>query len=181
MFVAPLALHGFDVNTDETDELEIARQELMALRPHLQSIDSDNYPDTLRNGDAVLAPRLERHGLPDAAGSPDYKDTGYTVPTEGTIYWVDTWVLLDQAPHPNAAYTFLNWIQDPNVQVIESLYAGYASCNDDGQGAAAARVRRTIRPSTCRTTQLAKPRRRDRPERQQAAGRHLGRVQVQPG
>ena len=33
----------------------------MALRPHLQSIDSDNYPDTLRNGDAVPRPRLERH------------------------------------------------------------------------------------------------------------------------
>ena len=63
------ALHGFDINTDKTDELEIARQELMALRPHLQSIDSDNYPDTLRNGDAGLGPRLERDGLPDAAGA----------------------------------------------------------------------------------------------------------------
>ena len=64
---------------------------------------------------------------------PDYKDTGYTVPTEGTIYWVDTWVLLDQAPHPNAAYAFLNWIQEPDIQVTESLYAGYASCNDDAK------------------------------------------------
>ena len=61
----------------------------------------------------------------------DYKDTGYTIPSEGTIIWVDTWVMLDQAPHPNAAYTFLNWIQDPDVQVTESLYAGYASCNDE--------------------------------------------------
>ena len=52
------------------------------------------------------------------------------VPSEGTIFWTDTWVLLADAPHPNAAYAFLNWIQDPNQQVIESLFSGYASCND---------------------------------------------------
>jgi spermidine/putrescine-binding protein len=61
---------------------------------------------------------------------PDFKDTGYTIPEEGTIFWTDTWVMLAEAPHPNLAYTFLNWIQDPNQQVIESLYAGYASANE---------------------------------------------------
>jgi len=132
VFVAPLRMHGYDVNTTDTAELETARKDLLALRPHLQSIDSDNYPDTLRSGDAVLA--LAWNGTAYLMQQEDdYKDTGYTIPTEGTIYWVDTWVLLDQAPHPNAAYTFLNWIQDPAVQVIESLYAGYASCNDDAK------------------------------------------------
>ncbi len=130
VFVAPLSLHGFDVNTTDKDELEIARQELMALRPHIQSIDSDNYPQTLRDGDALIA--LAWNGTAFLMQQEeDYKDTGYTIPSEGTILWVDTWVLLDQAPHPNAAYTFLNWIQDPDVQVTESLYAGYASCNDE--------------------------------------------------
>jgi spermidine/putrescine transport system substrate-binding protein len=132
VFVAPLRLHGFDVNTTDHDELEIARQELMALRPHLQSIDSDNYPDTLRSGDALIG--LAWNGTAYLMQlEDDYKDTGYSIPSEGTIYWVDTWVLLDQAPHPNAAYAFLNWIQEPDVQVVESLYAGYASCNDDAK------------------------------------------------
>jgi spermidine/putrescine transport system substrate-binding protein len=129
VFVAPLRMHGFDVNTDKTDELEIARQELLKLRPHLQSIDSDNYPDTLRSGDAVLG--LAWNGTAYLMQlEAKYKDTGYTIPSEGTIQWVDTWVLLAEAPHPNIAYEFLNWIQDPNIQVIESNYAGYASCND---------------------------------------------------
>ena len=67
--------------------------------PHLQSIDSDNYPQTLRDGDAVLA--LAWNGTAYLMQQEDdYKDTGYTVPSEGTIYWVDTWVLLDQAPAP---------------------------------------------------------------------------------
>ena len=132
VFVAPLRMHGFDVNTTKTDELEIARQELLKLRPHLQSIDSDNYPTTLRSGDAVLA--LAWNGTAYLMQlEAKYKDTGYVIPSEGTIAWVDTWVLLADAPHPNNAYAFLNWIQDPHVQVVESLYAGYASCNDDAK------------------------------------------------
>jgi spermidine/putrescine transport system substrate-binding protein len=129
VFVAPLRMHGYDVNTEVKEELDVARTELLKLRPHLQSIDSDNYPDTLRSGDAVLA--LAWNGTAYLMQlEPKYKDTGYTIPSEGTIQWVDTWVLLDQAPHPNIAYEFLNWIQDPNVQVLESGYAGYASTND---------------------------------------------------
>ncbi|HKG55867.1 MAG TPA: spermidine/putrescine ABC transporter substrate-binding protein [Candidatus Limnocylindrales bacterium] len=129
VFVAPLRMHGYDVNTTSKDELDVARQELLKLRPHLQSIDSDNYPDTLRSGDAVLA--LAWNGTAYLMQLEDkYKDTGYTVPSDGTIQWVDTWVLLAEGPNPNAAYAFLNWIQDPNVQVKESAYAGYASCND---------------------------------------------------
>ena len=134
VFVAPLRLHGFDVNTDSHDELEVARQELLALRPHLQSIDSDNYPTTLQNEDAVLG--LAWNGsayVLQSDPSGKYKDTGWTIPTEGTIYWTDTWVMLAEAPHPNAAYAFLNWIQDPHQQVVESLYAGYASCNDSAK------------------------------------------------
>jgi spermidine/putrescine transport system substrate-binding protein len=134
VFVAPLRLHGFDTNTTDKGELEIARQELMALRPHLQSIDSDNYPTTLQKEAAVLG--LAWNGTAyvlqsDASGK--YKDTGWVIPSEGTIYWTDTWVMLADAPNPNAAYAFLNWIQDPKQQVVESLYAGYASCNDDAK------------------------------------------------
>jgi spermidine/putrescine transport system substrate-binding protein len=131
VFVAPLRLHGFDVNTTDKNELETARQELMALRPHLQSIDSDNYPTSLQKEEAVLG--LAWNGsayVLQSDPSGKFKDTGWTIPSEGTIYWTDTWVMLADAPNPNAAYAFLNWIQDPKQQVVESLYAGYASCND---------------------------------------------------
>ncbi|HET9613216.1 MAG TPA: extracellular solute-binding protein [Candidatus Limnocylindrales bacterium] len=134
VFVAPLRLHGYDVNTTDKDQLETARQELMALRPHLQSIDSDNYPTTLEKEAAVLG--LAWNGsayVLQSDPSGKYKDTGWVIPTEGTIYWTDTWVLLADAPNPNAAYAFLNWIQDPKQQVVESLYAGYASCNDQAK------------------------------------------------
>jgi len=41
--------------------------------------------------------------------------------------------MLAEAPHPNLAYAFLDWIQDPKIQVTESLFAGYASANDEAK------------------------------------------------
>ena len=132
VFVAPLRMHGFDVNTDKKEELDVARTELLKLRPHLQSIDSDNYPQTLRDEEAVLG--LAWNGTAYLMQLEDEnKDTGYTIPSEGTIIWIDTWVMLAEAPHPNLAYAFLDWIQDPKIQVTESLFAGYASANDEAK------------------------------------------------
>ena len=132
VFVAPLRMHGFDVNTDKKEELDVARTELLKLRPHLQSIDSDNYPQTLRDEEAVIG--LAWNGTAYLMQLEDEnKDTGYTIPSEGTIIWIDTWVMLAEAPHPNLAYAFLDWIQDPQIQVTESLFAGYASANDEAK------------------------------------------------
>jgi spermidine/putrescine-binding protein len=56
-------------------------------------------------------------------------DKGYVVPSDGTIFWLDTWVLLADAPNPNAAYAFLNFIQEPDIQAEESNYNLYATPN----------------------------------------------------
>ena len=60
----------------------------------------------------------------------DTKDKGYVVPSEGTIFWLDTWVLLADAPNPNAAYAFLDFIQEPAIQAEESNYNLYGTPND---------------------------------------------------
>jgi spermidine/putrescine transport system substrate-binding protein len=105
---------------------------------HLQSIDSDQYPQTLRDRESRASPSLERHGLLMPAGS---REQGHrvTVPSEGTIIWIDTWVLLAGRPHPNIAYAFLDWIQDRSSRSRRASTPGYASAND----AAKALSRRT--------------------------------------
>ena len=52
------------------------------------------------------------------------------VPSEGTMFWLDTWVMMADAPNPNAAYAFLNFIHDPEVQATETNVNGYGSPND---------------------------------------------------
>jgi putrescine transport system substrate-binding protein len=61
--------------------------------------------------------------------NPDTADVAYVVPSEGTLFWLDVWVKLTGAPHPNAAYEWLNWIQEPEIQAAETEYNGYATPN----------------------------------------------------
>ena len=146
---------------------------------------------------AAAAPPVDRLGqlpddAPEGAGGPrasawngsayvlqsdpsgKFKDTGWVIPTEGTIFWVDTWVLVAEAPDPNAAYAFLNWIQDPKHQVTESQLRGLRQLQRRGQAAPARRLHR--QPRRLRPRRPAEPPvRGHRPERQPAAHRHLGR------
>ena len=60
-------------------------------------------------------------------------DVEYIVPEDGTLYWMDTWVIFNEAPHPNAAHAFLNFIHDPQIQAQETVTNRYATPNDEAK------------------------------------------------
>jgi spermidine/putrescine transport system substrate-binding protein len=128
VLVMPLKMLGYSLNETDPAKLDEARQLLMDLAPHVLALDSDTYQDKLATEEAVLClgwtgPLLELRENPDTA------DTEYVVPSEGSLFWLDVWVKLADAPHPNAAYEWLNWIHDPEVQAAETEYNGYATPN----------------------------------------------------
>ena len=127
VFVFPLKMLGFSANSVDHDELEQARTVLLDVAPHLLALDSNTYGTKMAKGEASLA--LGWTGVLEQQMS-KVKDKGYVVPSDGTIFWLDTWVLLTGAPDPNASYAWLNFIQDPAVQAEESNYNLYATPND---------------------------------------------------
>ena len=127
VFVFPLKMLGFSANSVDKTELDQARTVLLDVAPHLLALDSNTYGTKMAKGEASLA--LGWTGVLEQQMS-KVKDKGYVVPSDGTIFWLDTWVLLKGAPDPNAAYAWLNFIQDPAVQAEESNYNLYATPND---------------------------------------------------
>jgi len=130
VFVFPLKMLGYSLNSNEQSELEEARQILLDCAPHILALDSDTYGDKLASGESSIClgwtgPLGQELGDLVSAG-----DAGYTVPTEGTLYWMDAWVMLADAPHPNASYAWLDFIQRPEVQGEETNYNLYATPND---------------------------------------------------
>lgn len=128
VLVLPLKMLGYSLNETDPAKLDEARGLLLDLAPHILALDSDTYQDKLASEEAVLClgwtgPLLELRENPDTA------DTQYVVPSEGTLFWLDVWVKLADAPHPNAAYAWLNFIHDPEVQAAETEYNGYATPN----------------------------------------------------
>jgi spermidine/putrescine transport system substrate-binding protein len=130
VFVFPLKMLGYSLNSDVESELEEARAILLECAPHILALDSDTYGDKMASGEAALTlgwtgPLGQELGDLVAAGT-----AGYTVPSEGTLYWMDAWVMLADAPHPNASYAWLDFIHRPEIQAEETNFNLYATPND---------------------------------------------------
>jgi spermidine/putrescine transport system substrate-binding protein len=132
VFVMPLKMLGKSLNSTEKEDLDAAREILLDLAPHVLALDSDTYQDKLSSEEAVLClgwtgPIVELRENPETA------DIAYVVPSEGSLYWLDTWVMIKDAPNPNAAYAFLNFIHDPEIQAEETNFTGYGTPNDEAK------------------------------------------------
>ena len=152
VFVFPLKMLGFSANSVEKAELDQARTVLLDVAPHLLALDSNKYGEKMAKGEAALSLGWTGVLTQDMADTPD---KGYVVPSEGSIFWLDTWVLLADAPHPNAAYAFLDFIHDPGDpgrgdQLQQLRHA-------ERQGQAAGRSRRSWP-----TRRSSRPKRRSR-------------------
>src|ERR1700729_1915726 len=47
-----------------------------------------------------------------------------TIPSQGATGWADTWKLATNAPDPNCAYKWMQWVTTPKVQAQEAVYFG---------------------------------------------------------
>jgi spermidine/putrescine transport system substrate-binding protein len=132
VFVMPLKMLGKSLNSVEKEDLDEARKILLDMAPHILALDSDTYQDKLASEEAVLC--LGWTGpIVELRADPATEDIKYVVPSEGSLYWLDTWVMIADAPNPNAAYAFLNFIHDPEVQAEETNFNGYGTPNDEAK------------------------------------------------
>lgn len=129
VLTAPLKALGYSLNSTDPTELNEARELLKGLAPHVLALDSDTYADRLASEEAVLG-LVWTGGVVDLAEEEETADTRYVIPTDGTLYWLDTWVIFKDAPHPEASYAFLNFIHEPEIQARETNYNGYGTCSD---------------------------------------------------
>lgn len=130
VFVFPLKLLGYSLNSVDQAELEEARQILLDVAPHILALDSDTYGDKMANGEASLTLGWTGPLGQELADLVTEGDAGYSVPSEGTLFWMDTWVMLADAPHPNGSYAWLDFIHRPEIQAAETNFNLYATCND---------------------------------------------------
>ena len=133
----PLRMLGFSINSTDLGELDQAKKLLLDLAPHVLALDSDTYQDKLASEEAVLClgwtgPLLALREDPKTA------DTKYVVPSEGTLFWLDTWVMMADAPHPNATYAWFDYVERPDIQAKETEYTGYGTPNLEAKKALSA-------------------------------------------
>lgn len=103
---------GYDVNTTDPAQLEEAKTKLAELVPNIKLFDSDSPKTALIAGDVDLGMTWTAEALLAQQENPAIV---YVYPTEGPILWQDNWAMLKDAPHPDAAYAWLNYTMQGNI------------------------------------------------------------------
>jgi spermidine/putrescine transport system substrate-binding protein len=119
---AALCALGYSFNSIDANELAEAEALLIESKPHLFAITSDYQPG-MRSGDAWMSICWNGDGT---QLNNDLPEMEYVIATDGGEIWTDFYAIPKEAPHLNAAYAFINYMQDPAVQALEAWIHGYA-------------------------------------------------------
>ncbi len=118
---AALCAHGFSFNSIVPAELDKAEKLLIDAKPHLFAITSDYQPG-MRSGDAWMSICWTGDGKQLNTDLPEMQ---YVVASDGGELWSDFYAIPTDAPHAEAAYAFINYLQDPYIQAREFAVHGY--------------------------------------------------------
>jgi putrescine transport system substrate-binding protein len=127
---------GKDPNSQNPDDLVLADAVLTKIRPYIRNINSSEYIEALANGDICLAVGYNgdvlqaRDRAREAGKGIEVK---YAVPKEGSILWFDMLAIPKDAPNPENAYTFINYILTPRVIADISNFKRYADADAQAQ------------------------------------------------
>jgi len=127
---------GKDPNSQSPDDLVRGEAVLTKIRPYIRNINSSEYIEALANGDLCIAVGYNgdvmqaRDRAHDANKGIEIK---YFVPKEGSILWFDMLAIPKDAPDPDSAYAYLNYIMTPQVIADISNFKRYANANAASQ------------------------------------------------
>ncbi len=136
VFPSALAYLGLNPDTRDKADLDKAAALIKSVRPYIQKFHSSEYINALANGDICLALGYSGDVFQAAGRASEAKNgvsVGYIIPKEGALMWFDSLAIPKDAPHPDAAHAFINYMMRPDVAAKNSNYVYYANGNLDSQ------------------------------------------------
>ena len=132
MIPAALKYIGEDPDSHDPEVLAKAEPILMGVRPHVTKFHSSEYINALANGDICVAFGWSGDILQArdrAAEAENGVEIAYNAPSEGALMWFDQMAIPADAPNPEGAHMFLNFILDAQNMAQASNYVYYANGN----------------------------------------------------
>ncbi|MCA0997513.1 polyamine ABC transporter substrate-binding protein [Alloyangia pacifica] len=136
MIPAALQYIGEDPDSHDPDVIAKAEDVYMPIRPYISKFHSSEYINALANGDICVAVGWSGDVLQArdrAAEAENGVEVAYNAPKEGAQMWFDQMAIPVDAPNPDAAHVFLNFIMDPENMAAASNYVYYANGNKASQ------------------------------------------------
>lgn len=136
--IIPAALNylGLDPNARSADDFAKASELLKKIRPFVQKFHSSEYINGLANGDICVAVGWSGdvfQARDRAAEANNGVTVAYSIPKEGALMWFDQMAVPKDAPHPEAAMAFINFMMKPEEIAKATNYIYYANGNEASQ------------------------------------------------
>ena len=132
MFPAAMAWMGLDPQSTDAADFEAAAEAMMAAREHVRYFHSSQYISDLANGEICVAVGWSGDVL-QAAERAEEAGRGvnvwYAIPAEGAMQWFDMLVIPADAPNPENAHAFINFIMKPEVSAAITNYVWFPNAN----------------------------------------------------
>jgi len=130
----PAAMNYLGLDPQSTDEadFEAGAELLMTVRPYVRYFHSSQYISDLANGEICVAVGwsgdvFQARDRADEAGRGIEID--YVIPDEGALVWFDMLAIPVDAPNPDAAHAFINFIMEPQITADITNYVWFANAN----------------------------------------------------
>ena len=131
-FMVALKKDGYSMNTDNKDELQQAKQDLIDQKPLVQAYVIDQVRDKMIGGEAAVGVVYSGEML---YIQNEVKDLGldydleYVIPEEGTNLWIDSWVIPKNAKNKENAEKWIDFLCRPEIAKQNFDYITYSTPN----------------------------------------------------
>lgn len=126
--VVGLWLWANDINwmTEDTAQLDQTEEFLLnELAPHVKAFVSYPGGGDMQNGNFALVHAWNGDARQGILGVDNPDQWKWVFPGPRTEIWMDTYAIPVGAPHPNAAYAWMDYLLQPDVSLQELEYIGY--------------------------------------------------------
>ena len=115
-----LLANGYDMNTVNEEELEVAKDWLLQLKPNIKAFDSDSPKNFLITEEADIAVLWNAEA---ALAYQENKNIEFIYPKEGSALSMDNFAIPKGASHIDEAYHFIDYIL--RADVMEKIIQSY--------------------------------------------------------
>jgi len=136
VFPAVFKYLGKDPNSSNPDDYKAALELLKKIRPYIRQFSSASYIDELAVGDLCMVYGFSGDVMIARRRAQEAKknyEINYFIPKGGAPAWFDLMVIPKDAPHPDEAHAFINYIETPQVHAAITNTMFYPNANREAR------------------------------------------------
>ncbi|NLQ17121.1 polyamine ABC transporter substrate-binding protein [Marinomonas sp. M1K-6] len=123
---------GEDPNSEDKNVLDESVKLMATAQDNIKYFHSSKYISDLANGEVCVAIGYNGDILQSQSRAEEANqgvDINFVIPQEGTLVWFDLMAIPADAPHPEAAHQFIDFILKKDIAAAISNYVFYAVPN----------------------------------------------------